>query len=63
MKTLPKGHLSILSADFRYTPAAQTNLARTFARLRREQKQREAEAASTKEREIFVVPLPLRVKA
>jgi hypothetical protein len=33
---LPKGHLSCLSSAFRYTPAVQTNIASTFARIRRE---------------------------
>jgi hypothetical protein len=35
-KTLPKGHLSCLSNAFRYTPAVQTNVANTFARIARE---------------------------
>ena len=30
---------SILDSSFRYTPSAQTDLRKTFARLRREQKQ------------------------
>jgi hypothetical protein len=34
-KTLPKGHLSCLSKSFRYTPAAGTNLAGTFERIKR----------------------------
>jgi hypothetical protein len=34
--TLPKGHLSCLSKTFRYTPAVCTNIAETFARIRRE---------------------------
>jgi hypothetical protein len=33
--TLPKGHLSCLSSAFRYTPAVRTNIAETFARIRR----------------------------
>jgi hypothetical protein len=33
---LPKGHRSCLSAAFRYTPAVHTNIANTFARIRRE---------------------------
>ncbi len=32
---LPKGHVSILSPVFRYVPAASTDLAKTFARIRR----------------------------
>jgi len=31
---LPKGHTSILSPAFRYVPAASTDLAKTFARIR-----------------------------
>jgi hypothetical protein len=31
---LPKGHTSILSPAFKYVPAANTDLAKTFARLR-----------------------------
>lgn len=32
---------SILDSSFRYTPSAQTDLRKTFARLRREQRQAE----------------------
>jgi hypothetical protein len=35
-KTLPKGHLSCLTEGFRYTPAAATNIARTFERVRQQ---------------------------
>jgi hypothetical protein len=35
-KTLPKGHASCLSEGFRYTPAASTNISKTFARVRRQ---------------------------
>lgn len=35
-KTLPKGHVSCLSKSFHYTPAASTNVAATFARIKRE---------------------------
>jgi len=35
-KTLPKGHLSCLSEAFRYTRASNTNISRTFARIRRQ---------------------------
>ena len=31
---LPKGHTSILSPTFKYVPAADTDLAKTFARIR-----------------------------
>ena len=33
---LPKGHTAILSPAFKYVPAASTDLARTFARIRGE---------------------------
>lgn len=36
MTRLPKGHRSCLDPAFRYTPAASTDVAATFARLRRE---------------------------
>jgi hypothetical protein len=35
-KTLPKGHVSCLSETFRYTPASNTNISKTFARVRRQ---------------------------
>ena len=35
-KCLPKGHVSCLSKTFRYTPAVNTSVARTFARIKRE---------------------------
>jgi hypothetical protein len=36
---LPKGHTSILSPAFMYVPAASTDVARTFARVRGQQLQ------------------------
>jgi hypothetical protein len=36
-KILPKGHVSCLNTKFRYVPAANTDLAKTFARIRRRQ--------------------------
>jgi hypothetical protein len=35
-KALPKGHASCLSSEFKYTPAAHTDLGKTFARIRRQ---------------------------
>jgi hypothetical protein len=32
--SLPKGHVSILSRSFKYTPAVETDVAKTFARIR-----------------------------
>jgi hypothetical protein len=40
-KTLPKGHFSCLGEGFRYTPSVNTDLAKTFARIRKRQ-QKEA---------------------
>jgi len=34
LPTLPKGHLSCLSDAFRYTPASETDIVKTFARVR-----------------------------
>lgn len=46
-----KPRVSILSSDFKYVPAVRTDIARTFARIRREQReqakqQRLADAAN-----------------
>jgi hypothetical protein len=43
---LPKGHSSILSPGFRYVPAASTDIAKTFARVKRELKREERPAAN-----------------
>jgi hypothetical protein len=32
--SLPKGHVSCLSQSFKYTPAVNTDVAKTFARVR-----------------------------
>jgi hypothetical protein len=40
-KTLPKGHRSCLSGAFRYTAASNTDIARTFARIRRQTRRQE----------------------
>lgn len=49
---------SILDRSFRYTPAVQTDLKKTFARLRREQeKQAEARAEVEAEAKRKVAPL------
>ena len=34
LKTLPKGHTSCLSLQFKYTPASHTNFEKTFARIK-----------------------------
>lgn len=36
MKTLPKGHLSVLDRRFKYTPSGSTDLRATFERIRSE---------------------------
>jgi hypothetical protein len=51
---LPKGHLSCLSNAFRYTPALRTNIAETFARIRRELQNRDANAATAQEAPVVV---------
>jgi hypothetical protein len=38
---------SILDSSFRYVPSAETNLSKTFARLRREQRKADKERSST----------------
>jgi len=60
-KTLPKGHLSCLSKAFRYTPAAHTNVAQTFARIARELKERREESDTVQAEPQLLVsrPLPL----
>lgn len=55
MTRLPKGHRSLLDPAFRYTPAAGTDIARTFARLKREQRLAEAEARAIAEEQARVV--------
>jgi hypothetical protein len=37
-KTLPKGHTSCLSPQFKYTPATHTDLGKTFARIKHQLK-------------------------
>lgn len=59
MKPLPKGHRSCLSPGFKYTPAAATDIARTFARLRRAAKEAEARDQAIVEEAARVVK-PLR---
>lgn len=54
---------SILDASFRYTPSTATDLRKTFARIRREQKERaEREAANAQEAARVVKPINGRAK-
>lgn len=49
---------SILDRSFRYTPSAHTDLRKTFARVRREQRMRDHEAVATaEEAKLKVAPL------
>ena len=45
LPTLPKGHVSCLSDAFRYTPASQTDIVKTFARVREGLVQEEQQVA------------------
>ncbi|HMA31327.1 MAG TPA: hypothetical protein VKT00_05880, partial [Casimicrobiaceae bacterium] len=45
----PRGHVkSILDPSFRYTPSFNTDLDKTFARIRRHQRQQEKSAMQTR---------------
>ena len=52
-KTLPKGHPSCLSSEFKYTSAAHTDLGKAFARVRRQLKGQLAK--------VCPLPTPLRI--
>ena len=47
---------SILDSAFRYTPSAQTDLRKTFARLRREQRQADLMRVKTIGSNVSVLP-------
>jgi hypothetical protein len=38
MRKLPKGHKSVYDPTFKYTSASRTDIAKTFARIKREQR-------------------------
>jgi hypothetical protein len=42
-KTLPKGHTSCLSSQFKYTSAAHTDVGKTFARIKQQLKRQSEE--------------------
>jgi hypothetical protein len=52
---------SILDPTFRYTPSVQTDVRKTFARIRRELRAQEATAGSEPEMRANVLSLPRRV--
>jgi hypothetical protein len=51
---------SILDPSFRYTPSAETDLRKTFARVRREQRRAAEAAAPAGSRPPQVLPITLR---
>lgn len=54
---------SILDRSFQYTPSAQTDLKKTFARVRREQRARDlAQAKADAEAATKVSPIPRKEK-
>lgn len=53
---------SVLDRSFRYVPSVETDLRKTFARVRREQKER-AEAQAASEREAASKVKQMKVKA
>lgn len=62
-RVLPKGHRSCLSAGFKYTPAASTDVARTFARVRRELKTAELQQVAGALESIAASRPKLRLRA
>ena len=42
-KTLPKGHTSCLSSQFKYTSATHTDVGKTFARIKQQLKRQSEE--------------------
>jgi hypothetical protein len=51
---------SILDPTFRYTPSLQTDVRKTFARIRRELQERDAKAGDAADSRGNVLPLPRR---
>ena len=49
-----KPRVSILSPDFKYVPAVSTDVARTFARIRREQRQRAEQQCSSDAADVVI---------
>ena len=50
---------SILDPEFRYTPSVETDLRKTFARIRREQRRQQEAAAPAEESETRKNVLPI----
>lgn len=53
---------SILDPSFRYTPSAETDLRKTFARIRREQRRTQQASAAKAAMSPRVVPVAFRTK-
>jgi hypothetical protein len=56
-KSLPKGHTSCLSSQFKYTSAIHTDLGKTFARIKQQLK------GQSEEDRANVYPLPKSAQA
>lgn len=56
---LPKGHLSILNATFKYTPSMRTDLAATFKRIRAEAEARAQQEAAALAAAANHKPIPI----
>lgn len=52
---------SILDPTFRYVPSVQTDIRKTFARLRREQREAGSGRPSPQAANVLVIPSPRRV--
>lgn len=50
-----KPRVSILSPDFKYVPAVCTDVARTIARVRREQRERAAQQRPADSKDFWIV--------
>lgn len=51
---------SILDPTFKYTPSVQTDVRKTFARIRRELRAQDTRAGSEAETRTNILPLPRR---